>query len=86
MDIAEALQAKGYEIDRRRLTLNDTIKELGDYTVKARLHRDVTIEIPIEVTGEGGIRAQKKSAPETAANSTENENDAASSSGQQSVE
>ncbi|MBC7795382.1 MAG: 50S ribosomal protein L9 [Pyrinomonadaceae bacterium] len=57
MDIAEAIQAKGYEVDRRRLTLSDAIKELGDYTVKLRLHRDVTIEIPVEVTGEGGIKA-----------------------------
>ncbi len=62
MDIAEALQAKGYEIDRKRLTLNDTIKELGDYTVKVKLHRDVTIELPVEVLGEGGERAEKKSA------------------------
>ena len=62
MDIAEALQAKGYEIDRRRLSLNDTIKELGDYTVKVKLHRDVTIELPVEVLGEGGVRAEKKSA------------------------
>jgi large subunit ribosomal protein L9 len=62
MDIAEALQAKGYEIDRRRLALSDTIKELGDYTVKVKLHRDVTIELPIEVLGEGGLRAEKKSA------------------------
>lgn len=62
MDIADALQAKGYEIDRRRLTLNDTIKELGDYTVKVKLHRDVTIDLPVEVLGEGGVRAEKKSA------------------------
>ncbi len=65
MDIAEALQAKGYEIDRRRLTLNDTIKELGDYTVKVKLHRDVTVELPVEVVGEGGVRAEKKTAKKT---------------------
>lgn len=57
MDIAEGLQAKGYEIDRKRIVLNDTIKELGDYTVKVRLHREVTIEVPVEVIGEGGVRA-----------------------------
>src|SRR5436305_4139154 len=33
MDIAEALQAKGYEIDRRKIALRDAIKETGDYTV-----------------------------------------------------
>lgn len=56
MDIAEALQAKGYETDRKRIILTDTIKELGDYTVKVKLHREVTIELPVEVLGEGGVR------------------------------
>ena len=70
IDIAEALKAKGYEVDRKRLTLTDTIKEQGDYTVKLRLHRDVTVELPIEVTGEGGVRASKKVDAEAAADST----------------
>ena len=54
MDIAEALQAKGYEIDRRKIVLKDTIKETGDYTVNVKLHREVTLEIPVSVTSEGG--------------------------------
>ena len=33
MDIAQALQEKGYEIDRRRISLRDAIKETGEYTV-----------------------------------------------------
>ena len=75
MDVAEALKAKGYEIDRRRISLDETIKELGDYTAHVRLHREVTIEIPIEVLGEGGVRAQKKTeAPETAENAGDNQN------------
>lgn len=74
IDIAEALQAKGYQIDRKRLTLSDTIKELGDYTVKVKLHRDVTIELPVEVLGEGGVRAQKNTDAQTAENTTDNEN------------
>src|SRR4051794_28728241 len=36
MDIAEALKEKGYELDRRRITLRDAIKETGDYTVPVR--------------------------------------------------
>lgn len=79
IDIAEALKAKGYEIDRKRLTLADSIKELGDYSVKVRLHRDVTIELPIEVTGEGGIRAEKKAEPEAAATDATNGDDSAAS-------
>ncbi len=54
MDIAEALQTKGYEIDRRKIALRDPIKETGEYTVKVRLHREVLMEIPVTVTAEGG--------------------------------
>src|SRR6185436_9797832 len=54
MDIAEALQAKGYEIDRRRVVLRDAIKETGEYTVSVKLHREVSLPIPVTVTAEGG--------------------------------
>jgi large subunit ribosomal protein L9 len=54
MDVAEALQAKGFEIDRRRIQLREAIKETGDFTVAVRLHREVIVDIPVVVTGEGG--------------------------------
>ena len=54
MDIAEAIQAKGYEIDRRRIVLKDAIKETGEYSVKVKLHHAVSIDIPVTVTPEGG--------------------------------
>ena len=54
MDVAEALQAKGYEIDRRSINLRDAIKETGEYTVRVKLHREVTLEIPVTVKAEGG--------------------------------
>lgn len=57
MDIADALQAKGYEIDRRSIRLRDAIKETGEYTVKVRLHRDVTLDVPVTVSAEGGGEA-----------------------------
>ncbi len=60
MDIAEALQAKGYEIDRRKINLRDAIKETGEYTVKVKLHREVTLEIPVTITAEGGVAADEK--------------------------
>lgn len=62
MDIAEALQAKGYEIDRRKISLKDAIKETGEYTVKVKLHREVTLEVPVTVTAEGGEEVE--AAPE----------------------
>ena len=54
MDIAEALQAKGYEIDRRKIVLKDAIKETGEYTVNVKLHREVILAVPVIVTAEGG--------------------------------
>ena len=59
MDIAEALKAKGYEIDRRKIVLKDAIKETGEYVVKIKLHREVTLEVPVTVTAEGGEVAEK---------------------------
>ena len=59
MDIAEALKAKGYEIDRRKIVLKDAIKETGEYIVKVKLHREVTLDVPVTVTAEAGEVAEK---------------------------
>src|SRR3954451_24911420 len=59
MDIAEALQAKGYEIDRRKIVLKDAIKETGEYTVNVKLHWEVTLTVPVTVTAEGGEMPEK---------------------------
>ena len=59
IDIAEALKEKGYEIDRRRITLKDPIKETGVYSVNVKLHREVTIAIPVRVTTEDGKIIEK---------------------------
>ena len=60
MDIAEALQAKGYEIDRRKIALRHPIKETGEYTVNVKLHREVVLQVPVKVTGEGGEIVEAK--------------------------
>jgi large subunit ribosomal protein L9 len=77
MDIAEALKAKGYEIDRRKIVLRDAIKETGDYTVNVKLHREVSLPLVVTVTAEGGDaaapaeekpkRGRKKAAEEASA-------------------
>ena len=41
-DIAAALAAKGFEIDRRKIQLQEPLKRLGEFDVPIRLHRDVT--------------------------------------------
>jgi large subunit ribosomal protein L9 len=48
-DIAEALEAKGYNIDKRKIVLADPIKLVGEYEVPAKLYRDVTANIKIVV-------------------------------------
>jgi len=67
MDIAEALNAKGYDIDRRKIVLKDAIKETGDYTANIKLHREVVLEVPVSVTAEGGaaeVKEEKAAKPE----------------------
>jgi len=66
MDIAAALKEQGYEIDRRKIVLREPIKRFGSYTVPVRLHREVTLELPVSVLGEGGVEV-KVEAPETEA-------------------
>ncbi|MDP9113725.1 MAG: 50S ribosomal protein L9 [Acidobacteriota bacterium] len=51
-DIAAALERAGYSIDRRKVNLAEPIKALGDYTVTVKLHREVTIELPVHVIKE----------------------------------
>jgi len=55
MDIAEALQERGYEIDRHRIHLREPLKRLGDFTVPLRLHREVTIDLQVKVAPEGEV-------------------------------
>jgi large subunit ribosomal protein L9 len=51
-DIADALAARGVEIDRRRIQLPDPIKRLGEHRVPVRLHREVTAEAVVQVVKE----------------------------------
>ncbi len=52
-DVAEALAAKGYSIDRRKIQLDEPIKQLGEFKVPVRLHREVTAEVTVVVAKEG---------------------------------
>jgi len=51
-DIGEALEKQGYNIDRRKILLSDPIRQLGEYKVAIRLHKEVTVEIPVNVIRE----------------------------------
>jgi large subunit ribosomal protein L9 len=51
-DIAEALEKQNFHIDRRKIQLHDPIKQLGEHKVTIRLHREVPVEITVQVIRE----------------------------------
>jgi large subunit ribosomal protein L9 len=51
-DIVVALEKQGYSIDRRKVALEEPIKTLGDFKVAIRLHKDVSVELPVHVVKE----------------------------------
>jgi large subunit ribosomal protein L9 len=64
LDIVEVLKEKGYTIERRRIGLRDHIKEVGEYDIVIKLHRDVTPTIKVKVVKEGGAEEAVEAAPE----------------------
>ena len=52
-DIAAALAAKGFEVDRRKVHLQEPIKKLGEFEIPVRLHREVTAVVKVKVVPEG---------------------------------
>ena len=58
-DIAEALAAKGFDIDRRKLQLPEPIKRLGAIDLPVKLHRDVTATVKVKVVAEGTAQEVK---------------------------
>jgi len=51
-DIAHALAAKGFEIDKRKIQLPDPLKALGETMVPVKIHRDVTAQVRVKVVAE----------------------------------
>src|SRR5205807_1807507 len=51
-DLAEALEKKGFNIDRRKIQLSEPLKSLGDFEVSIKLHRDVAPKIKVTVQKE----------------------------------
>jgi large subunit ribosomal protein L9 len=53
IQIAEALEAQGFSIDRKNISLKeDAIKEIGSYLAKIKLHREVSVEIEFNIVSE----------------------------------
>ena len=53
IQIAEALAEKGFDIDRKHISIKeDIVKEVGTYTAKVKLHREVYVEVTFEIISE----------------------------------
>ncbi|HBL73066.1 MAG TPA: 50S ribosomal protein L9 [Bacteroidales bacterium] len=52
IQIAEAMEKAGFEVDRKLIVIKDAVKEVGNYTAVLKLHREVSVDIPFEVVAE----------------------------------
>ncbi len=48
-DVAECLAAQGVEVDKRKVQLDEPIRQLGDFTVPIKVHREVTAQVALKV-------------------------------------
>ena len=59
LHISKMLGEKGFEIDKRNISLSSKVNSIGEYTVYIKLHKDITHEITLNVTGKN-IRKKTK--------------------------
>ena len=52
IQISEALEKLGHNVDRRQIVIKDVVKEVGKYTATINFHKEVSVEIPFEVVAE----------------------------------
>lgn len=52
IQIAEALEKEGYNVDRKVIVIKEAVKEVGQYKAVLKLHKEVSVEIPFEVVSE----------------------------------
>jgi len=52
IQIAEALEKAGFSIDRKVISIKEPIKEMGSYKAQLKLHKEVSVEIALEVVAE----------------------------------
>ena len=51
-EIAEALNQKGFDVDKRKIELKESLKTIGTYDITAKLHPEVTAKFKVEIAGE----------------------------------
>ncbi|MGA2049510.1 MAG: 50S ribosomal protein L9 [Terracidiphilus sp.] len=57
-DVAGELAVKGFDVDRRKIQLNEPIKTVGDHDVAIKLHREVTAHVKVKVVAEAGVATE----------------------------
>jgi len=67
-DIASELESKGFEVDRRKIQLNEPIKSLGNFNVVVKLHREVAAHLKVQVVAEASqdVAAEPVASPAVA--------------------
>ena len=66
-DIAADLATKGFEIDRRKIVLNEPLKSIGEFSVAIKLHREVTAQVKVQVVAEATAEETAEPAAEAVA-------------------
>ena len=54
-DVAACLAEQSVEVDRRKIQLDEPLKQLGDHTVPIKVHREVTAEVTVRIVKEGAV-------------------------------
>ncbi len=65
-DIATRLAERGVEVDRRKIELGEPIKQVGEHSIRIRLHREVRVEIQVSVISVGGAPEPQAEEPSPA--------------------
>jgi large subunit ribosomal protein L9 len=63
-DIAHELEAKGFDIDRRKIHLDEPLKSVGEFHVPIKLHREVSVHVQVNVKSDQPERAEAPAAEE----------------------
>jgi large subunit ribosomal protein L9 len=64
-DIATALEAKGFEVDRRKIQLDEPLKSVGEFSVAIKLHREVTAQVKVTIQAEASEETAAAEVPAT---------------------
>jgi large subunit ribosomal protein L9 len=59
-EIAAALEQKGFDIDRRKISIDEPLKTLGEFTVPIRLIKDVTAHVKVTIEKEAEPASEEK--------------------------